>query len=315
MKLSMQWLRDWVDCPWDGAELGRRLTMAGFELEALDRAAPAFSQVVVARIDTCEPHPQADKLRVCRVSTGSGPPLQIVCGAANARAGLVTALALPGAVLPGGTEIRAATLRGVSSQGMLCSARELGLDEAAEGIVELPADLPLGQDLRTALALDDEILDIAITPNRGDAMSVLGLAREVAALADRPLRPAPQWPIPAVDDALRLPIELIPGAGCRRFLGRLIRGLRNDGQSPWWLRERLRRAGLRSISPVVDVTNYVLLDLGQPMHAYDAARLVRGITVRRARAGESLTLLDGKAYTLDPEVLVIADGAGPVGLA
>src|SRR5581483_9493328 len=191
MKVPYSWLADWVDVPWNARELGTRLTMAGFELDALEPAAPAFTQVVVARILSAERHSQADKLQVCRVSVGQGEPLQIVCGASNARAGLMTALAMVGAVLPGGMEIKAAKLRGVESFGMLCSARELGLAESSNGIIELPEEAPVGRSLREYLELDDAILELNITANRGDAMSVVGIAREVAALAGRPLKDAP----------------------------------------------------------------------------------------------------------------------------
>ena len=314
MKLSLQWLKDFVDCPWGGRELGERLTMAGFEFEGVTLAAPPFSGVVVAEIVSCEKHPQADKLQVCQVSAGSGPLLQIVCGARNARAGLRTALAHVGAVLPGDLRIKAAQLRGVDSAGMLCSAQELGLAEVSDGIVELPGAMALGADIRVAMGLDDEILDIAVTPNRGDAMSVLGLAREVAALAGTTLRgPAPTTA--SAQHQANVPVALVNGAGCPKFAGRLIRGVNNRAPTPLWLRERLRRAGLRSISPVVDVTNYVLQELGQPMHAYDAAKLQGGITVRKARAQESLTLLDGKAVSLADDMLVIADTVRAVGLA
>lgn len=314
MQLPLSWLHDFVDCSWSGRELGERLTMAGFELEGIATAAPPFSGVVVAEIVSCEKHPQADKLQVCQVSTGAGAPLQIVCGAKNARAGLRTALATVGAELPGDLKIKAAKLRGADSAGMLCSAKELGLADASDGILELPSDALLGANLRQALQLDDEILEIAITPNRGDAMSVLGLAREVAALTGSTLRREDTTKVPT--QTLRsIPVELVDGAGCPKFVGRMIRGVNNRAATPLWLRERLRRAGVRSISPVVDVTNYVLHELGQPMHAYDAAKLQGGIAVRRARTGESLTLLDGKNHTLQDDMLVIADAAGPVGLA
>lgn len=314
MKLPLSWLRDFVDCSWSGRDLGERLTMAGFELEGVVPAAPAFSGVVVAEIVSCEKHPQADKLQVCQVTTGTGPARQIVCGAKNARAGLRTALAVVGAQLPGDLAIKAAKLRGVESSGMLCSAKELGLAEVSDGILELPAGTPLGSDLRQALRLDDEILEIAITPNRGDAMSVLGVAREVAALTGKKIEAKSVAPV-AVQPMQSIAVGLIDGAGCPKFAGRMIRGVNNRASSPLWLRERLRRAGLRSISPVVDVTNYVVHELGQPMHAYDAAKLQGGITVRRARTDENLTLLDGKTHALRDDMLVIADAAGPVALA
>lgn len=300
--------------PWQAPELGSRLTMAGFELEALEAAAPAFSGVVVAQIVAAVPHPQADKLRVCQVTTGTGAALQIVCGVPNARAGLRTALATVGAELPGGMRIGAATLRGVESRGMLCSAKELGLSDATAGILELPEDAPLGIALREYLQLDDCILELNVTANRGDAMSIIGVAREVAALTGTALR-APAGAAVAYVLADRQPVRLEAAAACPKFVGRVIRGIDNTRPTPMWLRERLRRAGVRSISPAVDVTNYVLLELGQPMHAYDLAKVSGDILARMARASEPLTLLDGREVTLDADMLVIADEAGAVGVA
>ncbi len=314
MKLSLDWLQEWVDCGLAPQELGARLTMAGFELESLTPAAPAFSGVVVARIVSAQRHPQADKLQLCQVDAGGAAPLLIVCGAPNARAGLYTALATVGATLPGGLAIKAAKLRGVESAGMLCSSRELGLSEGHEGILELASEAPVGQDLRAFLALDDTVLELNVTPNRGDAMSVIGLAREVATLTRRPLTGPPRAPVPPATDQ-RFPVTVEAAAACPRFLGRCIDGVDNSRASPPWLRERLRRCGVRSISPVVDVTNYVLLELGQPMHAYDRERLQSAIHVRLANEGELLALLDGREVKLAADVLIIADDAGPVGLA
>jgi phenylalanyl-tRNA synthetase beta chain len=314
MKLPLSWLREWVEFPWSGADLAERLTLAGFEVEARLPAAPPFTGVIVAKIVSCARHLQADKLQVCSVDVGVAEPLQIVCGAANARVGLTSALATVGAVLPGDVRIGAAKLRGVESAGMLCSARELGLADSSDGILELPDTLASGTDLRQALDLDDEILEVSITPNRGDAMSVLGLAREVAALAGAPLRGPALTPVPPTHaETLRVTLE--PGAGAGRFAARRVHGVDNTRASPWWLRERLRRVGLRSISPVVDITNYVLLELGQPMHAYDLALLRGGLAARRARPPEALELLDGRTVQPGDDTLVIADDAGPVGLA
>lgn len=334
MKLPLSALRAWVQVPWDTPELARRLTFAGFEVESYEPAAPAFHGVVVAKILSAERHPQAEKLRLCRVVLGEGAsaaaPLQIVCGAANARAGLVSALARVGAVLPGEVRIKAAQLRGVESQGMLCSARELGLAEASEGILELPPDTPLGVDLRAALDLDDPILEVNVTPNRGDALCVLGMAREVAALSGAPLQTpelgvspsnvaAPRAAIGADRRALAcgpaLEVALPAKGGAGRLLACVLRGLDNTRVSPAWLRERLRRSGLRSISPVVDVTNYVMLELGQPMHAYDRSMLQGAMAARWALPGERLRLLDGREIELGPDVLVIADQQSILGLA
>jgi phenylalanyl-tRNA synthetase beta chain len=329
VKVPLSWLREWVQIPtdWDARELAARLTQGGFEVEAVQSAAGVFTGVVVAKILSAEPHPKSSKLQVCRVSQGddgsdTATELQIVCGASNARAGLVTALAKIGARLPGDMHIGARPLLGVESQGMLCSARELGLGDDTSGILELPDDAPLGIELRKYLDLDDAVLEINVTPNRGDAMSVLGIAREVAALAGTALKgniagttltpSLKQVSGKAEGDQFRLTTE--PNAGAPRLLARAVRGVDNTRPTPLWLRERLRRVGLRSISPVVDVTNYVMLELGQPLHAYDLARLQGGLTARRALAGERLTLLDGREVELDPDVLVIADDRAPVGM-
>ena len=314
MKVPYSWLAEWVKLPWPPAELGARLTMAGFELESLASAAPQFTGVVVAEILSAERHPQADKLTVCRVSMGRGDALQIVCGAPNARAGLKSALAQVGAVLPGELAIRAATLRGIESQGMLASAKELGLAESSNGILELPPDAPVGKSLREYLGLDEAVLEVNVTPNRGDAMSMLGIAREVAALTGTPVTgPAIRPLTGAAGEPLTVRLEA--PAACPRFAGCIVRGIDNHATTPLWMRERLRRAGLRPISPVVDVTNYVMLELGQPLHAYDLAKLQGGIRVRLALQGEALVLLDGKEIRADEDMLLITDETGAVGLA
>src|SRR5882757_1365024 len=316
MKVPYSWLADWVDVPWEARELGSRLTMSGFELDALEPAAPAFTQVVVAEIVSAERHPQADKLQICRVSTGQGSELlQIVCGAPNARAGLKTALARVGASLPGGLEIKAAKLRGAESAGMLCSAKELGLSDSSAGIIEFSADAPLGRPVQDYLELDDTVLELNITANRGDAMSIIGIAREVAALAGKKLKEQPSSALSGSTSNDRFPVFLDAPAACPTFVGCVIRGVNNRATTPLRIRERLRRAGVRSISPVVDVTNYVMLELGQPMHAYDLAKLKGEIRVRLARPGEQITLLDGKTIEAAPDVLLITDNEGPVGLA
>ncbi|HTU64318.1 MAG TPA: phenylalanine--tRNA ligase subunit beta [Steroidobacteraceae bacterium] len=317
MRVPLTWLADLVDVQWSAKELGSRLTMSGFELEAIETAAPPFSGVVVAEIVEAVRHPQAEKLQVCKVRGSGGELLQIVCGAANARAGLKTALATVGAKLPGGKDITAAKLRGVESAGMLCSAKELGLADSSDGILEFPSNAPVGLDLRAYLQLDDEVLELNVTPNRGDAMSLLGIAREVAALGKRTLRTdavaLSMKVAPAIKDTF--PVKLAASAACPKLVSRVVRGIDNTGSSPSWLRERLRRAGLRAISPVVDVTNYVLLELGQPMHAYDLAKLSGGLEARLAADGEKITLLDGKEIGLTTDVLVIADEKGSVGMA
>ena len=329
MRVPYTWLAEWVEVPWQGAELGSRLTMAGFELEALETAAPPFTGVVVAEILEATRHPQADKLQVCKVSTGQGEPVQIVCGAANARAGLKSALAIVGAKLPGDLNIKAAKLRGVESFGMLASAKELGLADSSNGILELPADAPVGTPLREYLSLDEAIIELSVTANRGDAMSIVGVAREVAALTSGALlerAPASSRlehekasgsrfaPVAAtIKDTF--PVHLDAKAGCPKFAGRVIRGVNNKATSPVWLRERLRRCGVRSISPVVDVTNYILLELGQPMHSYDLSKLRTEIRVRLAKPAEKITLLDGRTVEAADDVLFITDAEGPVGAA
>jgi phenylalanyl-tRNA synthetase beta chain len=312
VRVPLSWLRELVDFPWSGKELGSRLTMAGFELETIETAAPPFSGVVVAEIVEAVKHPQAEKLQVCKVKAGGAETLQIVCGAANARAGLKTALATVGAKLPGDKAITAAKLRGVESFGMLCSAKELGLADTSEGILELPADAAVGTDLRSHLDLDDEILELNVTPNRGDAMSMLGIAREVAALTRSAVRLPQAMAAQTIKDVV--PVRLSAAAACPKFACRVVRGINNRMASPPWLRERLRRAGLRPISPVVDITQYVMLELGQPMHAYDLAKLKGGLDARWAREGEAVTLLDGSDIKLSADVVVIADQAGPVGM-
>ena len=314
MKLPLSWLKEWVGISLPPAELSSRLTLAGFEVESCAAAAPPFSGVVVAQISEAMQHPQADKLRVCTVTTGAASPVQIVCGAANARAGIKVALAQVGALLPGDLSIKAAKLRGVESAGMLCSSRELGLAATSEGILELPADAPLGVSLRDYLDLDDPVIEVSIYPNRGDAMSVQGLAREVSALLQQPLTGPAITPV-AVTSAATHAVCVDAPTAAPRLLSRVIVGIDNTRATPDWMQERLRRSGLRPISPVVDVTNYVMLELGQPMHAYDRARLTGEMRVRMAKSGESLELLDGRTIELQPDVLVIADSERAIGLA
>ncbi|MBC7982513.1 MAG: phenylalanine--tRNA ligase subunit beta, partial [Candidatus Obscuribacterales bacterium] len=290
MQISLEWLREWVDTGSDVSALAQQLTMAGIEIEGITPAAAPLSGVIVAEVLTVERHPEAEKLSVCRVNTGT-EQVQIVCGAANVRAGLHAPLAQVGAQLPNGVAIKTAKLRGIESFGMLCSARELGLSEDASGLMELPSDLKVGADLNDALALRDQVLAINLTPNRGDCMSVLGIAREIAA-ARGVLLKAVELPGTNVTATDKLPVRLVADSACTKFAGRVIRGVRPNAAAPLWLRERLRRAGLRSISAVVDITNYVMLELGQPMHAYDLNGVHGGITVRFSQANEKLVLLD-----------------------
>jgi phenylalanyl-tRNA synthetase beta chain len=312
MKFSENWLRAFVDPPLTTDELAESLTMAGLEVEAVEPAAPTFAGVVVGEVLAVEKHPGADRLSVCRVDAGRGEPLTIVCGAPNVRAGMKAPCALVGAALPQLT-IREASVRGVLSQGMLCSAVELGLAEESDGLLELAPDLPAGADLREALELDDHVLTLKLTPNRGDCLSVCGVAREVAAVTATSLR-LPEVPAvePAVRDAREVTVEA-PDA-CPRYCGRLVRGIDPSAPTPAWMARRLERSGVRSIGAVVDITNYVMLEMGQPMHAFDAERIDGAVRVRLGRAGERLTLLNDQ--TVDAAgMLVIADSRGPLALA
>jgi phenylalanyl-tRNA synthetase beta chain len=287
--------------------------MSGLEVESWAPVAPPFSGVVVGQVLEVARHPDAEKLSVCQVSTDGSNRLQIVCGAKNVRAGLKVAVAMTGAQLPNDVHIKRATLRGVESNGMLCSARELGLGNEHDGIMELADTLTLNQDVRDALDLEDCMLEVNATPNRGDCMSVFGIARDYTAAQERRFITYPVVPVAPLDPTV-FPVRLDSPA-CPVFASRVIRGVRPGAQSPEWLRERLRRVGINSISAIVDVTNYVMTELGQPLHAYDMPKLKQGISVRSAKQKEQLTLLDGKEYELDPEFLVIADAGGAIGLA
>jgi phenylalanyl-tRNA synthetase beta chain len=314
MRFSVNWLKQWVRLDMNAAQLAEKLTAAGLEVDSVEPVAAAFSGVVVAEIESCAPHPQADKLSVCTVHDGGSERLQIVCGAPNARAGIRVPLARVGAEIGPEMKIKKARLRGVESQGMLCSARELGLSEDHSGLLELPADAPLGEDFRQWLALDDYSIEIDLTPNRADCLSIKGLARDVAAICATDCI-AHETAAVAATRTEALPIRLENGHDCPRYAGRIICGIDPAARTPLWMREALRRSGLRSISPVVDVSNYVLLELGQPMHAFDLDRLKDEIIVRRGRSGESLVLLDGSEVQLDSGVLAICDASGPVALA
>jgi phenylalanyl-tRNA synthetase beta chain len=313
MKFPESWLRELVNPPVDHDELCRRLTMAGLEVEAVELLGVGLDGVLVAEIVACEQHPNADKLRVCRVSIGAGEPMQIVCGAPNARVGLKAPLATVGARLPNGTEIRKAALRGVESNGMLCSAKELGVDADASGLMELPVDAPVGTPLANYLALPDARVELKLTPNRPDCLSLHGLAYDVAALFGTAVNALKVDVVPATIAATR-EVHLQAGADCPRFCGRMIEGIDPQAPTPFWLAERLRRSGLRPISLLVDVTNYVMLELGQPMHAFDAAKLTGTIGVRHARAGEKLKLLDEREVAPDSDFLVVTDADRPVAL-
>ncbi len=313
MKISEAWLRELVDPPVGSDELVQRLTMAGLKIESVEPVAGAFSDVVVAEVRTVKKHPDAEKLSVCAVWDGSAEH-QVVCGAPNVRTGLKTSFARVGAELPGGLKIGRSKLRGIESNGMLCSAAELGIGDDADGIMDLVGDYRPGVPLREALQLDDVSLDVELTPNRGDCLSIRGMAREAGVLFQMRVGQADCTPVAAaIADTFNVRLEY--GAGCPRYLGRVIRGVNPGALTPTWMKERLRRAGLRSIDPIVDVTNYVMLELGQPMHAFDLAVLKDEIVVRRARKGETLLLLDGREAALDAETLLITDGNGPIAIA
>ncbi|MDN5938762.1 MAG: phenylalanine--tRNA ligase subunit beta, partial [Salinisphaera sp.] len=314
MKFSERWLREWVDPPVDADRLCQQLTRAGLEVDAAEAAAPDLTGVVVGRITVCEPHPQADHLSVCRVDCGGHGQRSIVCGAPNAAVDLVAPVALPGAQLPTVGEIAETTLHGVTSQGMLCSAAELGLGEEGDRLLSLDPEAVPGTPLADHLGLPDRVIDIDLTPNRGDCLSLRGVAREVAVWNRLNFNHPDCSPLPAEHEQQRdVSIENLDQ--CSAYAGRVLIGTDTNARTPDWLRERLRRAGLRSLGVAVDVTNYVMLELGQPMHAFDLARLAGGIQVRQARAGESLRLLDETEVVLDPSTLVIADDDGPVAMA
>lgn len=313
MIISEQWLRTWVSPQVTTDALSHKLTMIGLEVDSIAGAAEAFSGVVVAQIIAAEQHPDADKLRVCTVNAGD-ETVQIVCGAPNARAGLIAPLAKVGAVLPGDFKIKKAKLRGVESQGMLCAGAELTISEDNDGLMELPADAPIGADIREYLSLDDQVIELGLTPNRADCLSVRGIARDVAVAFDETLNETAIAPVESTI-ADTFPVAIEATAKCPRYLGRVIKNVDLSRPTPDYMRERLERAGLRSIDAAVDVTNYVLLELGQPLHAFDLDQLNGGIVVRECKPDEVLTLLDGTEQALEPGTLVIADHTQPLALA
>ena len=314
MKLSESWLREWVHPSASAAEIAHKLNLAGLEAEAEPLASDPPKGVVVAKIISAVPHPQAERLRVCEVNVGAAQTLSIVCGAANARAGILVPAALPGARLPGGKEIGHAHLRGVDSAGMLCSATELGLAEKSEGLLELDLDAKPGTPIEQHLGLDDQLLNLELTPNRGDCLSIAGLARELAAIYDLQ-QTAPVMRPAVVSGYEQVDVLVDDSAGCPHYCGRVITKINPKARTPDWMRERLRRSGIRAIHPVVDITNYVMLELGQPLHAFDRASLRGAIHVRCAKAGEKLTLLNEQIAELTPQDLLIADASGPLVLA
>jgi phenylalanyl-tRNA synthetase beta chain len=312
MKFSESWLRTFVDPPLTTRELADAITMSGVEVEELEAVAPPFERVVVGEVTAVEKHPDADRLTVCRVNVGVAP-LSVVCGAPNVRAGIKVPTALPGARLPG-LEIKAAKVRGVESQGMLCSAKELGLSTESDGLLLLSDDAAIGASVRDVLDLDDQVLTTKPTPNRSDCLSVFGMAREVTAITGAPLKKI-EFPTvrPTVSEVL--PVRIEAPQGCMLYCGRLVRGVDARARAPEWLIARLERSGIRAISALVDITNYVMLELGQPLHAFDAAKIAGSIRVRYAEKGEKLTLLNGETHALLARHLVIADERRALALA
>ncbi|MDO9179778.1 MAG: phenylalanine--tRNA ligase subunit beta [Agitococcus sp.] len=313
MQISEQWLREWANPALSAQQMAHQLTMAGLEVDALQAIVPPFNHVVVGEIIAIEQHPQADRLRVTTVNVGTNEPLSIVCGAANARVGIKIPVAMIGAVLPNNIEIKRAKLRGVESFGMLCAAQELGLTPATDGLLELPLDAPVGLSIRDSLQLDDNTIEFGITPNRGDCLSVFGMAREVSAFNKLALN-VPVVPETHITHADVITVDLQSSA-CPRYLGRIIKNINPQAVSPAWLVTKLARSGISSLGVVIDVTNYVLMELGQPMHAFDLSKVQGGIVVREAQAGESLTLLNKQSIELRAGSLLIADHEKPLALA
>lgn len=314
MKFSELWLREWVNPALNSEQLAEQITMAGLEVEAIRPVAAEFSGVVIGEVVQCQQHPNADKLRVSKVNIGCEHLLNIVCGAANCRQGIKVAVATVGAVLPGDFKIKPAKLRGEPSEGMLCSYSELGIAIEADGIIELPDDAPLGVNLRQYLQLDDKMIEISVTPNRADCLSVMGVARDVALLNQLELNSQLITPVVATHQQ-QVTVTVQDSKACPRYLTRLITDVDASRPSPLWLQEKLRRCGIRSVDAIVDVTNFVLMELGQPMHAFDADRIDGGLVVRQAKAGESLTLLDGNEIHLTEDSLIIASAQQPLALA
>ncbi len=314
MKVSESWLSEWVNTPLKTEDLAKKLTMAGLEVDEISPASGAFSGVFVAHVIETRPHPKADKLTVCMVDVGEAEPVQIVCGASNVRKNLKVALARPGADLPGDIHIEETALRGELSAGMICSSPELGLEDTAEGILELPDDAPIGTPLQDYLLLDDHILIIELTPNRADCFSMRGVAREVSALTGADFK-APV--IHTVPDSIAesVNINILDKTACPAYALRLVKDINPSAVTPLWMKERLRRAGIRPIHPVVDITQYVMIEFGQPMHAFDASKISGQIDVRLSRKGEKLILLDGQEIIFDADVLLIADADKPLAIA
>ncbi|WP_345872447.1 phenylalanine--tRNA ligase subunit beta [Shewanella algae] len=314
MKFSESWLREWVNPAISRDELTHQITMAGLEVDDVIAVAGDFSGVVVGEVVECGQHPDADKLRVTKVNVGGEELLDIVCGAPNCRQGLKVAVAVVGAVLPGDFKIKKAKLRGQPSHGMLCSYGELGIEIESDGIIELPLDAPIGTDIREYLQLNDVIIDVDLTANRADCLGMVGLAREVGVL-NRLNVTEPSWEAANVSSERRVEIDVANPEACPRYLGRVVSNVNVEAQTPDWMVEKLRRSGIRSIDPIVDITNYVLVEFGQPMHAFDLDKIDGGIKVRLGNGEEKLTLLDGNEITVPADTLVIADNSQALALA
>ena len=314
MQFSEAWLREWINPSVDSQQLAHQLTMAGLEVGSIEAAAPDFSSVVVGEVVDCQPHPDADRLSVCQVSVGADAPIQIVCGASNVKTGIRVPTALEGADLPGDFKIKATKLRGVPSAGMLCAATELGLADQSDGLMILPTDAPVGNSIRDYLQLEDTIVEVDLTPNRADCLSIRGIAREAALLNDSSCQ-VPEIPLISPSSDKRQSIVVDEPEACPRYLGRIIENVKPFAETPLWLQERLRRSGLRSLGAVIDVTNYVLLELGQPLHAFDLDKINGSIRVRYAKADEKLLLLNDQEIEMTEATLVIADDEKPLALA
>lgn len=316
MKISENWLREWVNPAWETSQLVEELSLAGLEVDGAEAVAPTFSGVVVAKVLSVTKHPDADKLNVTQVDIGADEPVQIVCGASNVVAGMKACCATVGAVLPGNFKIKKAKLRGVPSHGMLCGATELGLpDDGVDGLHVLAQDAPIGEDVRKYLDLDDQVIDIDLTPNRADCLSVEGVARDIAAFADCPVtQPFSELSVEKHGDCDQS-IQIVETSACPKYLGVMVSDFDTSATTPDWMVRRLNRSGIAPKSLSIDITNYVMLELGQPMHAFDADALTGTLTVRNANAGERLVTLDEKELELKEDTLVIADEAGPVALA
>ncbi|MGI2065246.1 phenylalanine--tRNA ligase subunit beta [Shewanella sp. MF08487] len=314
MKFSESWLREWVNPSVSREALSHQITMAGLEVDDVEAVAADFSGVVIGEVVECGQHPDADKLRVTKINVGGSELIDIVCGAPNCRQGLKVAVAMVGAVLPGDFKIKKAKLRGMPSEGMLCSYSELGINVESDGIIELPLDAPLGTDIRDYLQLNDAVIDVDLTANRADCLGMAGLAREVGVL-NRQAVVEPQWQAVTPTTDAQVTINVKAPAACPRYLGRVVKSVNVKAPTPLWMQEKLRRSGIRSIDPIVDITNFVLIEFGQPMHAFDLAKLTGDIQVRLGTGEEKITLLDGSEVTIPSDTLVIADDARPLALA